>query len=404
MKFLSKGLLVIFVLALSLNSCQKQCEMPVTGTSGTSLVDAVELGSRTAAEFKILAAASGYDIPTSLFKYDVNLYKVTYNTTFKGDAVVASGIVVIPQTSDSVSMLSLHHGTIVAHSDAPTAQAFQSQDLLLYAALGSLGFVMVVPDYLGFGNTSFLTHPYYVESATVAAVVDNLKAAKELVSTKGKIFNNKLFLAGYSQGGYVTMAVHKYFDQNTVDGFKLIASFPAAGGYDVKKMQEYLFAQSNYGDPFYIAYLAYAYKNTYNWTPPLTDLFNEPYAGEIPGFFFGDVTGSTINANLSDSIALFVNPKFISGVDTSANYKYVADALRENSLIDWTPKTPMYMYHGDADVTVPYQNSQSVYNQLLSNGASTDILHFIPLPGADHSSGVAPYVKDVIPRIMDLNM
>jgi fermentation-respiration switch protein FrsA (DUF1100 family) len=90
-------------------------------------------------------------------------------------------------------------------------------------------------------------------------------------------------------------------------------------------------------------------------------------------------------------------------IDVDSKYDYIVDAFRENSLTDWVPQTPMYMYHGDADTTVPYANSQSVYEQLLDNGASTDVLHFITLPGADHGSGLEPYIEDVIPKIMSLN-
>jgi hypothetical protein len=62
------------------------------------------------------------------------------------------------------------------------------------------------------------------------------------------------------------------------------------------------------------------------------------------------------------------------------------------------------MYHGDADITVPYQNSEAVFQKLLSNGASPDIMHFISLPGIDHSSGVLPFLQDAIQRIRILDM
>jgi hypothetical protein len=62
----------------------------------------------------------------------------------------------------------------------------------------------------------------------------------------------------------------------------------------------------------------------------------------------------------------------------------------------------MFMYHGDADITVPYQNSVSTYNKLLANGASTELLKFKTLPGATHSTGVIPYLEDMIPTVLSL--
>ena len=393
-------LIVIVSCLTGLNSCRKDDDRV---DDREKLEEFVSLGSYTIQELQALVNISGYDFPLSVIKYNVEVYKLTYFTNYKGDKVTASGIVVIPVTSDSLSMVSIHHGTIVALKDAPSVQPFFSEEIILSSILASSGFISVFPDYLGFGSSSSLRHPYYVEEFAASSVTDNLIAAKELVKIKNIMFNGKLFLTGYSQGGYVTMAVHKYIDQYGLQDFKLVASFPAAGGYDVKEMQEYLFGLQNYDDPYYIAYLLSAYKTTFGWTQPFTYFFNEPYAGKMPGLFNGALSGSQINAQLSDTIPKLVNGDLLANIDTDPKYKFIIDAMSENSLTDWIPKTPIYMYHGDADKSVPYQNSVSVYQQLLSNGASADILHLITLQGAGHSSGVEPYLDDVIQRILDLN-
>ena len=333
----------------------------------------------------------------------MDVYKVTYLTNYKESKVTASGIVTIPNTADDLSIVSFHHGTIVAHNNAPSIQPLLSSEIILSSLLASTGFISVVPDYLGFGTTSSVLHPYYVEEYAASSVTDNLLAVKELAAIKKIRFNGDLFLAGYSQGGYVTMAVHKYIDQHGLEDFNLIASFPAAGGYDVKEMQEYMFGLQTYNDPFYIAYLCFAYKTTYGWTQALSEIFNEPYAGRIPALFNGTLSGSQINAQLSDTISDLVNGNLLANMDTDPKYQFLIDAQIENSLTDWIPLTPMYMYHGDKDSTVPYQNSVSVYQQLLSNGAAAENLHFINLPGANHSSGLVPYVEDVFQHLMDMN-
>ena len=392
--------LIAVSLLSGLNSCDED-HAPVK--KPLALVDKVELGSYTAQQLAQLVAVSGVNISTAIVKYDVKVYKVTYRTEFKGGQVTASGIVVLPQTSDPLSMVSVQHGTIIAHDDAPSVQPLLSQDIVLYSALGSTGLITVIPDYLGFGSSSSIVHPYYVEDLAASSVIDDLKAAADLASSESIDFNKKLFLVGYSEGGYVTMAVHKYLDENDVPDFNLIASFPAAGGYDVKNMQELLFDQQTYSNPFYIAYVAYAYKNTFDWTQPLSDWFSEPYASAVPGLFDGELNGTQINAALTDTIPRLMNDDLLANIDVDSKYDYMVEAFRENSLTDWVPLTPMYMYHGDADITVPYKNSQSAYDQLLDNGASMDVLHFITLPGADHGSGLEPYIEDVIPKIMSLN-
>jgi len=62
----------------------------------------------------------------------------------------------------------------------------------------------------------------------------------------------------------------------------------------------------------------------------------------------------------------------------------------------------MFMYHGDADVTVPYDNSVITYQKLIANGASTSVLSLTPLPGKDHATGVLPYIEDFIPKMLQL--
>jgi len=371
------------------------------GNQHQSLVEATQFLTRSASEIKTFMQASGLDLPLDAIQYDVVIYHVTYRTQFKGSEILASGVVILPETSSSVGMVSFQHGTITAHSQAPSMLPLNSSELIYYSSLSTIGMITAVPDFIGFGTSSNVMHPYYVEEYTASSVMDLLVAAKELAHEKGVSFNEKLFLAGYSQGGYATMATHKAIEENGLSGFDLIASFPAAGGYDIKGVQEYFFNQVTYDDPYYLAYVARSYQTAYEWTAPLSDFFKAPYASLIPGLFDGTKTGGQINAQLTTTVADLVTDDLLANIDTDIQYAYIVNAFNENSLVDWTPTLPMFMYHGDSDVTVPYQNSVEVYNQFIDNGASTSTLEFITLSGANHGSGVAPYIEDFIPKLID---
>lgn len=358
--------------------------------------------TRSASELQTIIRASGIDLPLSELKYDVEIYKITYSTPYKGETITASGLVILPRTDESVGILSFQHGTIAAHSQAPTALPLNSGELVLYAALASPGFITVVPDFVGFGASAALMHPYYVEDVTASSILDNIKAARELASQKKVGFNEKLFLAGYSQGGYATMATHKAIEQNGFAGYNLTASFPAAGGYDIKGVQEYFFSLQTYDEPFFLPYVAYAYQIAFDWTEPLTNFFNEPYASRIPALFDGTKSGSQINAELTTSIPELVNNDLLKTIDTNPKYAYIRDAFTENSLIDFTPTIPIFMYHGSSDVTVPYQNSVTSFQQYLDNGASPSVVKFYTIEGANHFTGFLPYAEDFVPRLLDL--
>ena len=388
-----------FIFAIFLVACHQQEEIKPTALS---LVNSNKARLFLASDLRLFVGLSGLNVSTASLKYDVSLYKVNYNTTFKGQKVIASGLVAMPETSGAVGMICFQHGTIASHTEAPSVQSPSSEESILYTALASPGFIAVVPDYLGFGSSVSLLHPYYVKDATSTVALDLLKAAKELAILKNIKFNGRLFLAGYSEGGYATMATHRAIEQNGLEGFKLVASFPAAGGYDVKGVQEYFFGLTAYDEPFYLAYAALAYQNYYNWTAPLSDFFQPTYATIIPGLFDGSKSGTQINALLTDSVAHLVTPNLLANIDTDPRYQYIVEAFKENSLLDWKPTIKMYLYHGDADTTVPYQNSVDTYGKLIANGASVDILTLTTLNGKTHATGVQPYIEDIIPKILSM--
>ena len=386
----------VVVISQLLPGCKEDHVKP----ANNFLLSSQNILTRTAAEIRgLLTGTTLSALPTA----DVILYKITYKTSYKDQEIIASGLVALPKTTQGVPMVSFQHGTIAAHAEAPSVLPVTSQELIVYTGLASIGFIAVVPDFIGFGSSSAFLHPYYVEDVTASAVIDMLKAAKELAAEQNINFNGKLFLAGYSQGGYATMATHKSIEQNGLPGFNLIASFPAAGGYEVKAMQEYFFGLPTYREPFYIAYVAVAYKTHYaGWTRPLSDFFAEPYATRIPGLFDGNKNGSLINYELTNSIPDLISADLRANINTDPKYKYAVDAFHENSLVDWKPAIKMFMYHGDADVTVPYNNSVITLNKLLSNGASASVVTLTKLTGADHGSGVIPYIQNFVPKMISL--
>ncbi|HEY5825268.1 MAG TPA: alpha/beta hydrolase [Cyclobacteriaceae bacterium] len=399
MKFNRYSSILFLTLVVALSSCRDNEVKPANEV----LVSSQSILIRTAGELRTILGISGINLPIASLQFDVEIYKVTYKTKYLNDQdITASGLVILPKTSGSYPMVSFQHGTIAAHSQAPSVLALSSTELILYAALSSPGFITAVPDLIGFGSSSSVMHPYYVQDLTASAVTDLLKAANELAREKSIEFNEKLFLAGYSQGGYATMAAHKAIEKDGLDDFELIASFPASGGYDVKGMQEYFFALDTYNDPFYLGYVAMAYKSAYSWTPSLSDFFKEPYATRVPTLYDGSKSGSQINAQLTTTIKDLVSSDLLVHIDTDTKYKYIADAFILNSLTDWKPTKKMFMYHGDADVTVPYVNSVVTYNKLIANGASASVISLTTLPGATHGTGVIPYVEDFIPKMLAL--
>lgn len=357
--------------------------------------------NRSAGEFQALLKKANLDLDLSVLKYDVDIYKITYRTTYNGQEVTASALVSLPVKAPEAPIVSFQHGTIAAYTQAPTALGLYDSESILYAALASPGFISVAPDLLGFGSSKQVLHPYYVEDLTASAARDAIRAARDLAADKGINFNGELFLAGYSQGGYATMATHKSIEADPLQGIELVASFPSSGGYDIKNMQEYFWGLESYGQPFYLAYVAQAYKTTFGWTQPLTDIFNEPYADKIPDLVDGTKTNNEINDELTYNIPELITSDIHANIN-SPKYKYIVDAFIDNSLTDWKPTVPMHMFHGDADVTVPYSNSVVTYNKLIANGTSSSVVTLTTLKGADHYTGIFPYIDLFLPQMLKM--
>ena len=318
---------------------------------------------------------------------------------YKGDQIKASGLVAFPDTEKGMPILNFNHGTTSLHSDAPTEDLFQYS---FFSNAASAGYIFVIPDYLGFGISDNIVHPYYRSDITGQTVVDMIRATKELAREEGYNFNGDVFLSGYSEGGFATMSAHHNLENNNYSGINLVASAPAAGGYDIIGMLDYFLSKETYHVPYYIAYVAMGYKTSYDWDLPLSAMFNEPYASIIPDYFNGKYSGYEINSVLTDDLSLLLTSNFRNNIYSDSDLKVIVDAFEENSLDNWVPKTKMLMYHGTSDITVPYQNSVDTYNNFISKGASQSVIEFIPLNGKTHSSGSLPYIIDLFDKFNSL--
>lgn len=387
-----KKIIALFLFTtLVLGSCNRE-EQP---TPFEYYASSREVATYTANELKDYFTAGGVPELAATLQYDITIYIVEYKTLYKGEEITASGLLSVPNTEDKVPISSFQHGTIAMHNETSTVNWTSYFQI---AWLASSGYMLLIPDFIGFGSSKEVLHPYYEAETTGRSIIDMVKAATEFARSEHVAFDGRLFLAGYSEGGFATMAAHKYIEENPVSGIELIASAPASGGYDVKNMQEYFFSLDEYAQPFYIAYVAMAYTDYYDWSDPMSLYFNDPYASRIPDLFDGNHSYSDINNQLTNSIAELINPDMLAGSDTNPAYSHIKSAFEENSLTNWVPEAKMYMYHGTDDITVPYHNSEITYDKLMQNGTSPGTIEFIPLEGKTHSTSFYPYLLDVVEK------
>ena len=120
-------LLILLITSLTLfYSCSSDNDSDEMMVDESALVSS-EIGfTGSSALAQDIISAFGLDVDLDVLQYDMELYKVVYKTTYQGEEIEASGVVVLPKTEDEVSMLSFQHGTILADSEAPSTQSSSS--------------------------------------------------------------------------------------------------------------------------------------------------------------------------------------------------------------------------------------------------------------------------------------
>jgi hypothetical protein len=219
-----------------------------------------------------------------------------------------------------------------------------------------------------------------------------LYAVKEIAKSDlpGISLKNQYFLIGYSQGGWATMELHKALETVYSADFNLGGSVCGAGPYDIRFLFESMINATTYPMPVYLGYIAHAYSSYNQFTNPVSDILNEPYASRLNSLYSGLLTSDQINAQLTTSIPSLITAEFLTGFASSTKYSSVRDALANNSIAPWHTLKPLYMLHGGSDTQVNPAVTTHFYDAMISAGTSTSVITKEILPGLDHGDGVAP--------------
>lgn len=376
-------LLIIVFAGLLLNSCDQNDE-PVNKNKEFFISN----------EFKFTLTTQ--DIKTNIpelalfgstVKNDVEVNKIIYKTTYKGSNIQASGLVCSPKTAGEYPVLCFQNGTNTLHSEAPSENP-QSGMLTILESMASMGFIVVVPDYIGFGASSNLPHPYLHAESTIQSILDMLRAAKEFCADEKVVAKptKDLFIFGYSQGGWATMLMQKAIETNHSSEFNLIASSCAAGPYSLEYMNDYITSQTDYPMPYFLTYLLNAYHSIGLVSNPLSDFIQAPYAANIPGLFDGKHSGGSINSVLTTKMAELLTPEYLSEYSTNSKFTVLKSAFQANSVKAWSVSTPTRLYHGALDNYIPPGLSQKMLLDFRTLGVPDSKLQLVIVPGTDHET------------------
>jgi hypothetical protein len=224
----------------------------------------------------------------------VDFYYIKYWTVGPdGSAQLASGALMVPTGSAAPCtgprpIVLYAHGTTAdsAYNIADvsnTANSANSESVLIATVFAAQGYIVVAPNYLGYDISTLGYHPFIDGTANAADMMDALTAARSaLLSsfTPNTSDAGKLYVTGYSEGGYVAMATVKAMQ---AAGDTVTASAPSSGPYALEAFGDAIFfGQVNIGStefaPLITTSYQHAYSNVYTQT---SDVYSSTYATGI---------------------------------------------------------------------------------------------------------------------------
>ena len=355
------------------------------------LIDFNHQTTMTVEDINIILWFAGFD---PVADYSISAYDIHYEShSVSGTVDTLSGLVIIPHSStEAFPILTYQHGTVILDSQAPSITGISADNLeifLISLITAPSGFITVIPDYTGIGDPDKY-HPYIIANSHTQALVNMIRGVKQLsIELEGNDefqFNDQLFLAGYSDGGYATLASQKGIQIDYSDELSVTASFPMAGPYDLSgTMVDYFFSEPEYTQPYYVPYVLTSHLWYYQGLDvDFAEYFEPFWADTLPSLFDGTHSGSEINELMPENPLDILLDDVLEEFENDEGH-FFRQSLEENTLLDWVPESPTYFYHGMGDDIVPYQNAQIAYDTFVANGAPDVWLTLYPEELGGHS-------------------
>ncbi|HPG56388.1 MAG TPA: alpha/beta fold hydrolase [Candidatus Wallbacteria bacterium] len=303
-------------------------------------------------------------------------YKLKYSAVDEsGNPYGACGLVALPGRMKEYPLVSYQHGTIFDDSAAPSMLDKCSEAEAVACVFALRGFAVAMADYRGLGEpVSF--HPYFHAQATALDCSAFLTAVKQFLNASGAaIADGKIYLAGFSQGGHATLALHRHLESGerpSAGAFKVAASAVIAGACDPDLLLRSWIIRPNALSAVVAGRILASYSLMYGPQVAECGLFEAPYGDLIRDIV---MRGNTIEKTMKLPATLkgVLNDKFMSLYSqgrTAFNKVLAENAAYKN----WKPLAPVNLYHGGSDTIVPPVMSAIVCRRLKLSGAQAELI------------------------------
>ncbi len=326
----------------------------------------------TIADIEAEFASLGLDAFSNILpiSYAVDRYTIIYKTPDVNgtDLIEVSGAMLIPQNYECyASMLNYNHGTMF-----DGAMTDGDGEFIIGLLMSTDGYVSALPDYIGYGASKDKVHPYIIAKPSATTSVDMIRAARQFCREIGVELNDDLFVAGYSEGGFVAMATLKEIQELHSDEIKVTIGTPMSGPYQVFPLTRDSITSPTSVNAGLVSFVAYAYNAYYdNMFDSWSEIFKAPYDDIVPRIFNPENRETNLTGQLPAKAFDLFQPDFYEEVKTNDNHPFNV-AMAENNIYDWVPEMPLKMYYCEADEQVSYVNALATLDTMLAKGADPE--------------------------------
>ena len=246
----------------------------------------------------------------------VDFYYLKFWTTgAANESTESSGAMMVPTGSAAACtgprpIVLYAHGTQTnkAANIADITDPSNSEGALIAAMFAAQGYIVVAPNYAGYDSSTLGYHPYLNAAQSSGEMIDILAAARAalpntLATATGD--NGKLFVTGYSEGGYVAMATQRAL---IAAGKTVTAAAPMSGPYALEAFGDAMFfGKVDLGATVFAPLLTTGYQHAYgNIYAATTDVYSSTYASGIDTLLPSTTPiGTIFSSGLLPQTALF---------------------------------------------------------------------------------------------------
>ena len=266
-------------------------------------------------------------------------------------------------------ILLYNHFTIYATTQAPSRGAVEFPT---GAALTD--FIIVAPDYYGFGITEKEPQAYCISRANGRASLDAYLAAKRLIEDLNVKKGDDFIIAGYSEGGQTTMSVLREISERHPE-VKVKRAFAGDGPYDINSMYDAI-TKGDTEMPSTVCNVLYAFNHYFRLGYDIHDYLKDPVAKNFDEWFLSKkykrlaLDEELIKTKKTSDICTAA--VLDAGSPLSLRFKeaFSTDALTSG----WTPRSDfdVMLFHDTKDDVVPVENFYAMSKFLKAHDIKTE--------------------------------